>query len=272
MTKTPKFKKSDFTVGQKVYSESVNNSFSNHETDGNIREEVIVSVGNKYVTTNVNKYSLETGEEVSNYGVHYVLHLDEEEAEQKVAKDKLYKRFVKEFEQKFGGLENQPLYKALTLEDLQKIAGIIDRRLWLEEGESDKDQLEQNLAKLWESIFVLGDEDNDFIVNKEMELQDGTTLRFVMDIDGYKFEVFRGDTLLCDFEVYDLSDRDDTEGHFGFECNASTFSGELKEAILRINKAFNFEGVVKEISEKGWLNKFGLYTTTVLKNIEEHKK
>ena len=27
MTKVPKFKKSDFIVGQKVYSESVNNSF-----------------------------------------------------------------------------------------------------------------------------------------------------------------------------------------------------------------------------------------------------
>ena len=132
MTKVPKFKKSDFIVGQKVYSESVNNSFSNNRVDGKIEEEEVVSVGNKYVTTNVNKYSLETGEEVSNYGVHHVLHLDKEEAERKVAKDKLYKRLVKEFDQQFGGLENQPLYKTLTLEDLQEIAGIIDRRLWLE--------------------------------------------------------------------------------------------------------------------------------------------
>lgn len=238
MTKTPKFKKSDFKVGQKVYSESVNNSFSKYGIDGNIREE-------------------------------NVLHLDKEEAERKVAKDKLYKRLVKEFKQQFGGLERQPLYKALTLEDLQEIASIIDRRLWLEEGEVDKDQLEQNLAKLWESIFILSDEDNAFVINKEMELQDGTTLRFLMDIDGYKFEVFRGGVLLCDFEVYDLSDRDDTEGHFGFECNASAFSGKLKEAILRITKAFNFEGVVEEISEKGWLNKFGLYTTVILEALKE---
>lgn len=38
MAKETKFKKSDFTVGQKVYSESVNNSFSKYNTDGNIRE------------------------------------------------------------------------------------------------------------------------------------------------------------------------------------------------------------------------------------------
>ena len=51
MTKAPKFKKSDFIVGQKVYSESVNNSFSNNRVDGKIEEEEVVSVGNKYVTT-----------------------------------------------------------------------------------------------------------------------------------------------------------------------------------------------------------------------------
>lgn len=269
MAKETKFKKSDFKVGQKVYSESVNNSFSKYNTDGNIREEEVVSVGNKYVTTNVNKYSLETGEEVSSYGVHYVLHFDKEEVERKVAKDKLYKRLVKEFEQKFGGLENQKLYKALTLEDLQEIASIIDKRLWLGEGEFDKDQLEQNLAKLWESVFVLRDEDNNFVVNKETELPDGTTLHFVMNIDGYKFEVFKGDEFLCDFEVYDLSDRDDTEGHFGFECNASAFSGKLKEVILHINQAFNFESVAEEIFEKGWLNKFGLYTSAILETLEK---
>ena len=257
MTKETKFKKGDFTVGQKVYSESVNNRFSRNATDGNIREEVVVSVGNKYVTTNVNKYSLETGEEVSNYGVHYVLHLDKEQAERKVAKDKLYKRLVKEFEQKFGGLENQSLYKALTLEDLQEIAGIIDKRLWLGEGEFDKDQLEQNLAKLWESVFIL---------------KEKTTLRFVMNQDGYKFEVVKSGGFLCDFEVYDLSDRDDTEGHFGFECNASAFSGKSEEVILHISQAFNFESVAEEISEKGWLNKFGLYTIAMLKVIEERKK
>lgn len=272
MAKETKFKKSDFKVGQKVYSESVNNSFSKCNTDGNIREEEVVSVGNKYVTTNVNKYSLETGEEVSNYGVHYVLHLDKEQAERKVAKDKVYKRLVKEFEQKFGGLENQTLYKALTLEDLQEIAGIIDKRLWLGEGEFDKDQLEQNLAKLWESIFILKDEDDTFVINEKMELSDGTTLRFVMNQDGYKFEVFKSGGFLCDFEVYDLSDRDDTEGHFGFECNADAFSGKSEEVILRISQAFNFENIAEEILEKGWANKFGIYTTAMLKVIEERKK
>ena len=272
MAKETKFKKSDFKVGQKVYSESVNNSFSKYNTDGNIREEEVVSVGNKYVTTNVNKYSLETGEEVSSYGVHYVLHLDKEEVERKVAKDKLYKRLVKEFEQKFGGLKNQTLYKALTLEDLQEIASIIDKRLWLEEGEFDKDQLEQNLAKLWESVFILKEKDNAFAVNEKVELPDGTTLRFVMNQNGYKFEVVKSGGFLCDFEVYDLSDRDDTEGHFGFECNASAFSGKSEEVILSIDQAFNFESVAEEISEKGWLNKFGLYTTAMLKIIEERKK
>ena len=41
MTKAPKFKKSDFIVGQKVYSESVNNSFSNNRVDGKIEEEEV---------------------------------------------------------------------------------------------------------------------------------------------------------------------------------------------------------------------------------------
>ena len=43
----------------------------------------------------------------------------------KATKEKLYKRLAKEFEQKFGGLENQPLYEALTLEDLQKVANVL---------------------------------------------------------------------------------------------------------------------------------------------------
>lgn len=178
----------------------------------------------------------------------------------------------KKFEQKNGGLENQPLYEALTLEDLQEIASIIDKRLWLGEGEFDKDQLEQNLAKLWESVFILRDEDDNFVVNEKLELPDGTTLRFIMNQDGYKFEVVKSGGFLCDFEIYDLSDRDDTEGHFLFECNASAFSGKSKEVILYINQTFNFESVAEEISEKGWLNKFGFYTTAMLKIIEERKK
>lgn len=272
MGKEAKFKKSDFKVGQKVYSESVNNSFSTNRTDGIIEEEVVVSVGNKYVTTNVNKYSLETGEEVSNCGVHYVLHLDKNKAERKVAKDKLYKRLVKEFEQKFGGLENQVLYKALTLEDLQTIASIVDKRLLLNEGEANIDQLEQNLAKLWENISILKEEDNTFVINEKMELPDGTTLRLVMNQDGYKFEVVKSGGFLCDFEVYDLSDRDDTEGHFGFECSASAFSGQLQEVILHINQAFNFASIAEEIFEKGWASKFELYTSAILEALEERKK
>lgn len=31
-------------------------------------------------------------------------------------------------------------------------------------GEVNKDQLEQNLAKLWESIFILKEKDNAFVV------------------------------------------------------------------------------------------------------------
>lgn len=138
-------------------------------------------------------------------------------------------------------------------------------------GEVNKDQLEQNLAKLWESIFILKEKDNAFVVNEKVELPDGTTLRFIMNQDGYKFEVVKSGGFLCDFEVYDLSDRDDTEGHFGFECNASAFSGKSEEVILHINQAFNFENIAEEISEKGWVNKFGLYTTAMLKVIEERK-
>ena len=74
------------------------------------------------------------------------------------------------------------------------------------------------------------------------------------------------------YVILRLSDRDDTEGHFGFECNASAFSGKSEEVILHISQAFNFESVAEEISEKGWLNKFGLYTTAMLKVVEERKK
>lgn len=263
MAKETKFKKSDFKVGQKVYSESVNNSFSKYNTDGNIREEEVVSVGNKYVTTNVNKYSLETGEEVSSYGVHYVLHLDKEEVERKVAKDKLYKRLVKEFEQKFGGLENQSLYKALTLEDLQEIASIIDKRLWLENNSGDNQKrLKDNLVKLWK-------EKNKFLaLDTKIKLPNGAKIYFsAVGFKEYTFQVVEGDKVLCKFTVCAEDGYDS-----GFICFAQMNDEEVEQGNLNadLETAFDFKTVVAEILKKeGWAEKIESYTSAILEALEE---
>ena len=271
MTKTPKFKKSDFKVGQKVYSESVNNSFSKNRTDGIIEEEEVVSVGNKYVTTNVNKYSLENGEEVSNHGIHHILHLDKEQAERKVAKDKLYKRLVKEFEQKLGGLENQPLYKALTLEDLQEIAGIIDRRLWLERtiteinnAKNKRKQLETNLMKLWK-------EKNKFLA-LDMKIKTSNGAKICFSAVGFEkcgFEVVKGDKVLCKFNIVAKK---------GYESGFTYFiqmnDEEVEQGILNNEEtAFDSKAVITEILKKeGWAEKIESYISVILEALEERKK
>lgn len=271
MTKAPKFKKSDFIVGQKVYSESVNNSFSNNRVDGKIEEEEVVSVGNKYVTTNVNKYSLETGEEVSNYGVHHVLHLDKEEAERKVAKDKLYKRLVKEFDQQFGGLENQPLYKALTLEDLQEIAGIIDRRLWLERtitkinnAKNKRKQLETNLMKLWK-------EKNKFLA-LDMKIKISNGAKICCSAAGFEkcgFEVVKGDKVLCKLNIIAKRGYDS-----GFTYFIQMNDEEVEQGVLNGEEtAFDSKAIITEILKKeGWAEKIESYISVILEALEERKK
>ena len=265
MTKAPKFKKSDFKVGQKVYSESVNNIFSKNATNGVITEEEVVSVGNKYVTTNVNKYSLETGEEVSNYEVHHVLHLEKNEAERKVTKDKLYKRLSKEFEKKFGEFGNQPLYKALTLEDLKEIARIIDKRLWLGDNSGDNQKhLKNNLVKLWE-------EKNKFLAQKiEIKISnDAKICFFAVGFEKYGFEVFKGEKVLCKFNM------DAKKGYdFGFTYFIQMNDEEVEQGILNadLETAFDFKTVVAEILEKeGWAEKVELYTSIILEALEEQK-
>ena len=271
MTKAPKFKKSDFIVGQKVYSESVNNSFSNNRVDGKIEEEEVVSVGNKYVTTNVNKYSLETGEEVSNYGVHHVLHLDKEEAERKVAKDKLYKRLVKEFDQQFGGLENQPLYKTLTLEDLQEIAGIIDRRLWLEKtiteinnAKNKRKQLETNLMKLWK-------EKNKFLaLDKKIKISNGAKICFsAVGFEKCGFEVVKGDKVLCKLNIIAKRGYDS-----GFTYFIQMNDEEVEQGVLNGEEtAFDSKAIITEILKKeGWAEKIESYISVILEALEEQKK
>lgn len=270
MTKVPKFKKSDFTVGQKVYSESVNNSFSNNRVDGKIEEEEVVSVGNKYVTTNVNKYSLENGEEVSNHGIHHILHLDKEEAERKVAKDKLYKRLVKEFEQKLGGLENQVLYKALTLEDLQEITSIIDRRLWLEEttteinnAKNKRKQLETNLMKLWK-------EKNKFLaLDKKIKISNGAKICFsAVGFEKCGFEVVKGEKISCKFNINAKEGYDS-----GFTYFVEMNDEEAEQGILNYEETSpNFKTFITEILKKeGWAEKIESYTSVILKALEERK-
>lgn len=262
MTKVPKFKKSDFTVGQKVYSESVNNSFSNNRVDGKIEEEEVVSVGNKYVTTNVNKYSLENGEEVSNHGIHHILHLDKEEAERKVAKDKLYKRLVKEFEQKLGGLENQVLYKTLTLEDLQEITSIIDKRLWLENNSGDNQKrLKDNLVKLW------GEKNKFLALDKKIKLSNGAKICFsAVGFEKYGFKVVKGDKVLCKFNV------DAQRGYdSGFTYFVQMNDEEVEQGILNDEETdFSFKALVAKIIKKeGWAEKIESYTSAILEALEE---
>ena len=142
----------------------------------------------------------------------------------------------------------------------------IDKILFLEEGELDEASLKQNFVKLWE------EREDIFIMKEEVNLPDNTILRFIIGVEGYSFEVVKDDEVLCEFDVNSFSDLSDIDSCYGFSCYGSVLSGKMKELIVDIEEAYNFDEAVEEISEKGWLNKFGLYTTAMLKVIEERKK
>ena len=125
-----RYTKKDFFVGQEVYAECVGIGNA-RDNMGSISVETVTDVGNKYVTTNKRMYRIEDGVIWTDYAPNYVLWINKDEVETKVAKDKLYSKLSWEFTKGLGSLQEQRLYKKLSLEDLQEIERIIDK------GESD---------------------------------------------------------------------------------------------------------------------------------------
>lgn len=126
-----RFTKNDFYVGQEVYAEEVSEKWSGigkprYNTD-RISVETVTRVGNKYVTTNKRMYRIADGVLVTEYSPNYVLWINKDEVETKVAKDKLYSKLSWEFTMGLGGLQEQELYQKLSLEDLQEIERIINK-------------------------------------------------------------------------------------------------------------------------------------------------
>lgn len=128
-----RYTKKDFFVGQVVYSECVNKGGRTILETGEITEEVVTKVGNKYIETDTynHKYLIENGVEVSDYLPNHVIWTDKNEAKAKVAKDRVFSKLISLFRLDNCSLQEQRLYKKLSLEDLQEIERIIDK------GESD---------------------------------------------------------------------------------------------------------------------------------------
>ena len=122
------YTKRDFYVGQEVYAECIGTVGSRLEK-GSISTETVTKIGSKYVTTNKRMYRIADGVQATEHSPNYVLWLNKDEVETKVAKDKLYLKLSREFSLALGGLQNQQLYKKLSLEDLQKIEQIIDKAM-----------------------------------------------------------------------------------------------------------------------------------------------
>ena len=121
-----RYTKKDFFVGQEVYAEYVGLTGSRNKK-GDISLEVVTRVGNKYVTTNKRMYQIADGFLVTEYSPDYVLWINQEEVETKVAKDKLFSKLLREFSSGAGIMQKKKLNKKLTLEDLQEIERIIDK-------------------------------------------------------------------------------------------------------------------------------------------------
>ena len=122
------YTKRDFYVGQEVYAECIG-TVGSRLGKGSISTETVTKIGSKYVTTNERMYRIVDGIQATEYSPNYVLWLNRDEVETKVAKDKLYLKLSSEFSLALGGLQNQQLYKKLSLEDLQKIEQIIDKAM-----------------------------------------------------------------------------------------------------------------------------------------------
>lgn len=126
-----RYTKKDFHVGQEVYAECINAGGLSFLNKGDIVEEVVTKVGNKYIETNKykHKYLIENGVEVSDYMPTYVIWTDKNEAKAKVAKDNVFSKLLSLFKIENRSLQEQKLYKKLSLEDLQKIEQIVDKAM-----------------------------------------------------------------------------------------------------------------------------------------------
>ena len=121
-----RYTKKDFYVGQKVYIEYVGLKLS---LRGKGRTEIVTKVGNKYVETDHRrKYYIKDGEQATEYSSEYLLWVDKKEYELKLEKSKVYRDLAKMFNSGYGDIEEQELYKTLTLEDLQEIERIVEKR------------------------------------------------------------------------------------------------------------------------------------------------
>ena len=123
-----RYTKKDFYVGQEVYAECVG-TVGSRLGKGSISTETVTKVGSKYVTTNKRIYRITDGIESTDYTADFVLWIDKNELETKVAKDNVFTKLVDLFGIGYGGLQNQKLYKKLSLEDLQNIEQIIDKAM-----------------------------------------------------------------------------------------------------------------------------------------------
>jgi hypothetical protein len=124
-----RYTKKDFYVGQEVYAECVNLGGRTILDKGEITKEVVTRVGNKYVTTNKRTYLIASGVEKDERLTNFVLWNNKNEAKDKVTKDKVFSKLISLFRLDSGSLQNQKLYKELSLEDLQEIERIIDKAM-----------------------------------------------------------------------------------------------------------------------------------------------
>ena len=124
-----RYTKKDFHVGQEVYIECVNLGGRTVLNKGDITEEVVTRVGNKYVTTNKRTYLVANGNEVGEGQTNFVLWVNKNEAKDKVTKDKVFSKLISLFRLDYNGWQNHKLYKELSLEDLQGIEKIVDKAM-----------------------------------------------------------------------------------------------------------------------------------------------
>lgn len=124
-----RYTKKDFYVGQEVFAKCINVGGLSFLNTGDIVEEVVTKVGELYIVTNKREYIIASGIELSDYSPNFMVWTDKNDAEAKVAKDKVYLKLSREFSLWRGSLQSQRLYKKLSLEDLQKIERIADKAM-----------------------------------------------------------------------------------------------------------------------------------------------
>ena len=154
---------------------------------------------------------------------------------------------------------------------MQEIAGIIDRRLWLEKttteinnAKNKRKQLETNLMKLWK-------EKNKFLaLDKKIKISKGAKICFsAAGFEKCGFEVVKGDKVLCKFNFVAKKGYDS-----GFTYFIQMNDEEVEQGILNGEEiAFDSKAVITEILKKeGWAEKIESYISVILEALDERKK